>query len=200
MPLAEYLEICREPLYDYVPILNDDHVTLFSIPYGQRNGHGHTKTYRDTNLYSSGMLESPTKMLVTGIRCCLFRKDGSLVEFPHELYWMGMLRLDINNKNYWESPLADVVDPVTLHHAIEKENLTGGRLRNLEKRFCQQLVSDRIAKNRIAGSKPPDADVSPIDGILIERQENFRVVVECSADKIGGVLCLLDGVRSRAIL
>lgn len=200
MPLVEYIEQCREPIYDYEPVLNDDHITLFSIPFGQQNRLGHTKTFRDTNLYCSGMLETPSKMLVTGIRCCLFRKDGSLVEFPHELYWLGMLRLDINTKAYWESPLADVVDPVTLHYAIEKETLTGGRLRNLEKRFCRQLVSDRIAKERIAAEKPPSLDTPAIDGILIEQQEYFRVVVDCSAEKIGGVLVLLDGVRSRAIL
>lgn len=195
--LTGMTEICREPLYDYEKV--SEYTLLFSIPYGQRSG-GRTKTFRDTNLYSASMLESPQEMLVTGIRCCLFRADGNLIEFPHELYWLGALRFDINSKIYWESPLADVVDPVTLHSSVKKGMLSGGRLRNLEQRFCHQLVSDRIAKERIGGPKPPQSDVAAIDGLFIAQQDCFRVTVETDPEKVGGVLCVLDGIRTRAIL
>lgn len=197
MPIAPLEEICREPIYDYEAVSNEI-TRLFCIPLGQQSN-GRTKTYRDTNLYDSCILPVPQSMLVTGIRCCLFRADGSLIEFPHPLYWLAMLRLDINHKIYWESPIAEVVDPVTLHSAVENGMLSGGRLRNLEQRFCRQLVSDRIAKDRIGGPNPPGTDVDEIDGVFIAQHQSFGVHVEIDPVKVAGVLCVLDGIRNRPI-
>lgn len=206
MPLASGLaEICREVLMDTEP-LGTERLTLFAIPLGLNGRDGRRKTFRDTNMWCSGMLPAPDKFVATGIKCVFFEPDGELIPISHPLYWTSSIELHISSKRYWESVIAEVVDPILLTSVEHWNKLDQNRKVALMRRFGTGLCGELIPADRIlVPSFPQDnrhtIDQPAVEGVMIESQQNFKVVIDHERKwPLVRILCVLQGTKWRPVL
>lgn len=215
MPIAGTMfEVVNELLFDS-EVLGKERTSLFSVPLGQISPtSGRRKMFTDTNMYECGQLPVPQRFLVKGIRCVFLEPDGRCIPVHDAVYWESTLTLLINNKTYWQSRVAEVVDPVLLTTPEQWQKMTPEQKRTLFRRFSNQLVSDSnqlvsdsISPERILVPSFPDDKVvlkigiPSIDGVLIQQQEFFQVYIEH-----GGkwpdrrILCALQGTMLRPVM
>jgi hypothetical protein len=206
MPIALPLyEICREILMDS-EVLVKSPLTLFHTPLGGIGLNGQTKSFRDTNMWMHGMLPSPDKFVVTGIKCVFLEPDGALLPMSHPLYWDSQIGFFIANKRYWESPIASVIDPMLLTSTEEWNKLDLDRKAVLMRRFCNQFVDNEIPADKILVPAFPQDKRAEIGnpqlmGVLIESQQPFSVRIEHPGKwPLIRILCVLQGTNWRPVL
>src|SRR5216683_4624875 len=125
--VSSILELVETPLYDTVglPRANPDAemppVQLFTEPIGNQGrdwtGHSRVKSMQDTNLWEPKMLPSPQqRFMLRSIRAAFIDVAGGLMSVgPYSRFYRGsILRLQINQKIYWQSPMFKVADPAVM--------------------------------------------------------------------------------------
>jgi hypothetical protein len=162
------------------------------------------KTYRDTNMWIAGQLPCPNTFLITGIRCIFLDALGELLPINHQIYWTSVLSLQVNCKEYWRSPVADVVDPMILTTPQQWEGLDDNQKVNLMQRFGQQNYQKPIQPDKI---RPLTMDqkvrfgVPEIKGIYLDIQQVFQIQIDHSSQHHGlRALCVLQGASYRPVL
>jgi hypothetical protein len=205
MPIAgPLMELCREILMDTEP-LGNERLTLFSIPLGANGRDGRRKTFRDTNMWCSAMLPSPDKFVATGIKCAFFEPDGELIPISHPLYWTTSIELYISARRYWESTIAEVIDPILLTSVEHWNKLDQDRKVSLMRRFgtalCGELIpADRILVPSFPQDKRLDINQPAVEGVMIESQQNFHVVIDHEGKwPLVRILCVLQGTNWRPV-
>jgi hypothetical protein len=120
-PIQGFLEVVDQPLYDtlYTLAPRDEHrrdrETLFSIPVGQMHDTKtgwRVKTFEDTNLVQSGMLDSANTFEVRNIRCALIGRR--LFSCDSRYYRDLWISFQVNRKTMWEGPSWRCVDPTAM--------------------------------------------------------------------------------------
>jgi hypothetical protein len=206
MPIASGLaEICREILMDTEP-LGTDRLTLFVNPLGANARDGRRKLFRDTNMWLSGQLPAPDKFVATGIKCVFLEPDGELIPITHPLYWTSSIEFYISARRYWESIIAEVVDPILLTGVEQWNKLDQVRKVQLMRRFGDALCGEGIPADQIlVPSFPQDkrAAISQPDvmGVMIESQQNFQVKIDHQGKwPLVRILCVLQGTDWRPVV
>jgi hypothetical protein len=124
--VSSILELVETPLYDTVglPRANPDAemppVQLFTEPIGSQGrdwtGHSRVKSQQDTNLWDPKMLPFPQRFMLRSIRAAFIDVAGGLMTVgPYSrFYRSSILRLQIEQKIYWQGPMFKVADPAVM--------------------------------------------------------------------------------------
>jgi hypothetical protein len=198
MPTAGILEVVDLPWYDTVGLPTTRNAdgdippaAFFQVPFGGMGrdwtGAWRVKTELDTNMLEPGMLPAPHRFLIRSIRAALIDVDGGLVPVNSRYYRGAVLRLQINQKIYWQSPLWKVADPATMF--VQADVL---KLFTVEERH--ELI--RGLRHQFADSLRPQ----------IEQQEPFLCTIDFdpllkwdSPTAPGAAVVLLEGFDARAV-
>ena len=191
------MEIMRDVVYDRAP-LNGSRQHLFCIPVGQMvtltNRHALAKTFEWTNMVIAGMLPAPQRFVIKAIRCVFLEPDGRPVPITDPIYWTSTLTLRVCMKNYWQSLVAYVADPMILLGATDWSKIPAAERLNLINRLSAPLT---------CGSTPIPGTSSncSVEGVAIDQQQNFGVQINVP-DKWPDrdVLVALEGVSGRTII
>jgi hypothetical protein len=207
MPLiAGVLEIVDLPWYDTVGLpttRNSDGdlppAEFFQVPIGEMGkdwtGHYRPKTELETNMVEHGRLPVPHRLLIRSIRAALIDVAGALMPVSSRYYRGAVLRLQINQKIYWQSPLWKVADPATMFVPAEALKLfTVGERHELIRGLRHQF-DDNVG----------DVNSDPIRPQIRER-ESFICTIDFdpllkwdSPTAPGAAVVLLEGLDARAI-
>lgn len=156
--IPQVLEVFIDTLYDRDVIESSGYVRLFYKGMALNPG--------KTNMHNGGWLQSPTKMLVQGMRCTVLER-GALVPITDPVYWDTIVRVVLMNKLYWESPLAVVVDPAAWFAAGDFSKLPPEIQTKLAANWSSQFTGTL---------DPSGLNLPPkITGLLIESQMPFSV-------------------------
>lgn len=206
MHVAGILEVVDLPWYDTVglPTAKNEEGDLppaefFQVPFGYMGkdwtGHYRPKTELETNMLEAGRLPIPHRLLVRSIRAALIDVAGCLMPVSSRFYRGAVLRFQINQKIYWQSPLWKVADPATLFLQPDALQLFSVGERHELIRSLRHQFDDSAA----------DADGAPTRPEIQERQP-FLVTIDFdpllkwdSPTAPSAAVVLLEGLDARAI-
>lgn len=206
MPIMGIVEVVNEVLFDSERLGTAPSLRLFTNPLGSTvPGTQIRKIRRDTNMWLAGQLPSSQRFLVKGISCIFLDRADEVVPVTDTIYWAATLDFCVNQKIYWNSPVAHVVDPVILTTPEQWAGLSVNQKQALEKRFASQLTVPFVPANRILMHGLPEdikeSNLPPeIDGVLIDHQQPFDVFVHHDGQWPGcRIYCALTGTMMRPV-
>lgn len=208
MPIIQgMVEVVNEVIFDSELLRAGPSLPLFVNPLGAViPGTQTRKMRRDTNMWINGQIPSPQRFLVKGILCVFLDPTDNVVPITDAMYWAVTLDFCVNQKIYWHSPVAYVVDPIILTTPEQWAGLSMDKKRALERRFSNQLISPFVPADRILVRSFPENEkagihIPEIDGVLIEQQQPFGVRIHHDGQWPDyRIVCALSGTMLRPVM